>query len=153
MGLPVTTLAAWWEGRLRDGSHVHHVPVGRIDVQLFRCGLATVTPQAFTVASWSASRSDVGVVFPFARNDVHRCPAHIHQIGAGFTLERVQPLVHFRYASLPCLPDPGRLAVPTRPVVVRAASRPPEHLLGQAALSFTGLLRQPGEAGLSPASG
>ena len=43
--------------------------------------------------------------------------------------------------------------MPTRPVVVRAAFRPPEHLLAQAALSFTGLLRQPGEAGLSPVSG
>ena len=85
--------------------------------------------------------------------DVHRCPAHIHQVGAGTTLERVQPLVHFRYTSLPCLPDPSRLVVPTRPGVVRAAFRPPEHLLGQAALSFTGLLRQPGEAGLSPVSG
>ena len=85
--------------------------------------------------------------------DAHCCPAHIHQVGAGSTLEGVQPLVHSRYASLSRLPDPGRLAVPTRPVVVRAASRPPLRLLGQAALSFTGLLRQPGEAGLSPASG
>ncbi len=41
------------------------------------------------------------------------------------------------------LAGPGRLAVPTRPVVVRAASHPPPHLQGQAALSFTGLLRQP----------
>ena len=29
---------------------------------------------------------------------VHCSPAHIHQIGAGITLEGVQPLVHFRYA-------------------------------------------------------
>jgi hypothetical protein len=33
------------------------------------------------------------------------------------------------------LPDPHRLAVPIRPVVVRAASRPPRHLPVQAALS------------------
>jgi hypothetical protein len=38
-------------------------------------------------------------------------------------------------------------------VVVRAASHPPQHLQGQVALSFTGLLRQPGAAGLSPAAG
>jgi len=48
---------------------------------------------------------------------------------------------------------PGHLAVLARPVVVRAASHPPERLFGQAALSFTGLLRQPGAAGLSPATG
>ena len=47
----------------------------------------------------------------------------------------------------------GHLAVLARSVVVRAASHPPERLFGQAALSFTGLLRQPGAAGLSPAAG
>jgi hypothetical protein len=34
------------------------------------------------------------------------------------------------------LPDPGRLAVPTRPVVVGAACHPPRRLPGQAAPSF-----------------
>ncbi len=106
------------------------------------------------MASSSATLSDLGVAFPHTlRKDVHRCPAHFHQVGAGSRLERVQPLVHFRYASLPCWPGPGRLAVPARPVFVRAASHPPERLLGQAALSFTGLLRQPDEVGLSPPSG
>jgi hypothetical protein len=36
-------------------------------------------------------------------------------------LAGVHPLVHLRYTFPPCLPDPDRLAVPTRPVVVRAA--------------------------------
>jgi hypothetical protein len=62
VGLPAITLAVWWGGRPRDGSHVHHVPVGRMGAQLFRCGLATVTPQAFTVTSWSALLTDFGVV-------------------------------------------------------------------------------------------
>src|SRR6266508_3645551 len=53
------------------------------------------------------------------------------------------------YTFPPCLPDPDRLAVPIRPVVVRAACHPPPHLRGQAALSFTGLLRQPGGGALS----
>jgi hypothetical protein len=149
--LPVLVPDARGGGRPWGGSHVHHVPVGRIGAQLFRCGLATATPQAFAVASWSATLSDVGVVSPHTcREDVHRCPAHIHQVGAGSQLERVQTLVHFRYTSLPCSPDPGRLAVPARPVFVWAASHPPERLLGQAALSFIGLLRQPDEVGLSP---
>lgn len=38
--------------------------------------------------------------------------------------------------------DLVRLAVPTHPAVVRAACRLPQHLLGQTALSFSGLLRQ-----------
>jgi hypothetical protein len=49
--LPVTDLAGRWGGPPRDGSHVHHAPFDRIDVQLFPCGLATATPQTFTVAS------------------------------------------------------------------------------------------------------
>ena len=39
-------------------------------------------------------------------------------------LEGVQPPIHSRYTCPPRLPDPGRLAVPTRPGFVRAASRP-----------------------------
>jgi len=50
-----------------------------------------------------------------------RCePAHIHQLGAG---GRITGLWHWflSYTFSSRLPDPGRLVVPTRPVVVRAA--------------------------------
>jgi hypothetical protein len=134
-----------------DGSHVHHVPVDRIGVQLFPCSLATGTPQAFPMASSPASMTGFGVAFHVTTEGVYCCPAHIHQVGAGITLEGGQPLVHFRYASRSRLPDPNRLVVPARPVVVRAACRPPLRFQGQAALSFTRLLRQPRGAGLSPA--
>ena len=59
---------------------------------------------------------------------------------------RFEPTFHLRgfhhwflhsYAVPPRLPDPGRLAVPTRPVVVRAAPTLPCIPQGQAALSFT----------------
>jgi hypothetical protein len=83
----------------------------------------------------------------------HCCPAHIRQVGAGSTLEEVLPLVHFRYTFSSRLPDPDRLTVPARPGVVEAASRPSPHLQGRAASSFTGLLRQAGEAGLAPDPG
>ena len=152
-GLPVFVLAARRGGQPRSGSHVHHVPVGRVGAQLCRCGLATATPQTFAVASDAGINSRRRSRLLVNGVDAHHCPARIHQVGAGSTLERVQPLVHSRCAFLPCLTDPDRLAVPARPVVVRAASRPPLHLQGQAALSFTGLLRQPGAAGLSPAAG
>src|ERR1035437_1830305 len=68
-------------------------------------------------------------------------------------LKGVQPLIHFRYTFPSCLPDPSRLVVPTRPVVVRAASRPSLRFQGQAALSFTALLRQVGGGVLSSPHG
>jgi len=73
--------------------------------------------------------------------------------GAGSTLEGAQPLAHLRHAFRSRLPGPGRLAVPASSRRCQGCSRPPLHLQDQAALSFTGLLRQPGEAGLSPPSG
>jgi hypothetical protein len=53
---------------------------------------------------------------------VRCCPAHIHQVGAGS--DRLRGFDHWflAYTFPSCLPSPGRLAVPTRPVVVRAAS-------------------------------
>jgi hypothetical protein len=38
--LPADQQAAGREGQHRNGSHVHHVPVDRIDAQLCRCSLA-----------------------------------------------------------------------------------------------------------------
>ena len=64
--------------------------------------------------------SDAGVVRR-TRTDVHCSSAHIHQVGADAALKGVQPLVRSRYTFPSRLPDPGRLAVPTRPVVVGAA--------------------------------
>ena len=112
----------------------------------------TATPQAFTVASPPTSMAGFGVVSP--------CDSST-RTAARPASTRLEPVPHLRgfnrwfnrYACLSRLPDPHHLAVLMRPVVVRAASRPPQHLLGQAALSFTGLLRQPGAAGLSPAAG
>lgn len=48
-------------------------------------------------------------------------PAHIHRVGAGWSLEEIRPLVRSRYVSLPRLPGTRRPIVPARPVVVRAA--------------------------------
>ena len=59
--LPGNDLVGRCGGQHRDGSHVPHAPLGRMGAQLFSCGLATATPQAFTVASWSALSTDIGV--------------------------------------------------------------------------------------------
>jgi hypothetical protein len=73
------------------------------------------------------------------RTSVRCCPANIRQVGACCHLERVLALVHLRCTFLSRLPDPDRLAVPIRPVVVGAASHPSLRFQGQAAPYFTGL--------------
>ena len=57
------------------------------------------------------------------------------------------------YAFWPCLPDPRRLAVPTRPVVVGAACRPHRRPPDRTAPSFVRLLRQPDGGVVSPPLG
>lgn len=151
--LPADQLAAGREGQHRNGSHVHHAPVDRIDAQLSPCSLANGYAAGIHRGLPTDINSRLRSRLTVQRLDARCCPAHIHQVGAGSTLEGDQMLVHSRYACLSRLPDPHHLAVLARPVVVRAASHPPVHLHGQAALSFTGLLRQPGAAGLSPAAG
>src|SRR5689334_14765917 len=90
--------------------------------QLFPGGLATTTPQHFTVASGPANPR----------------PDRSHRDGTAAAMctadrprsARFEPTFHFRgfhhwflhsYASPSRLPGPGRLAVPARPVVVGAA--------------------------------
>ena len=55
-----------------------------------------------------------------------------------------------RYTVLPCLPDPGRLAVPTRPVVVRAAPTLPGASQEGLPSASAGLLRQPSSGSFHP---
>src|SRR6266545_3149201 len=55
-----------------------------------------------------------------------------------------------RYTVLPCLPDPGRLAVPTRPVVVRAAPTPPGASQAGLPSASARLLRQPSGGSFHP---
>src|SRR4029434_4370871 len=55
-----------------------------------------------------------------------------------------------RYTVLPCLPDPGRLAVPTRPVVVRAAPTLPGASQAGLPSASAGLLRQPSGGSFHP---
>lgn len=152
VSLPALVLAARGEGRPRDGSHVHHVPVDRVGAQLRRCSLAAGTPQAFPSSLPTDVNSRLRSRHPhtkwLARAAARPESTRLEPVS---TLKRVQALVHLRCTFRSRLPDPAHLAVLGRPGFVRAASRPPPHLQGQAALSFTRLLRQPGGAGLSPA--
>jgi hypothetical protein len=121
-GLPATGLASRWGGRSQNGSHVHHQPVDGVGAQLFPGSLATGTPQPFPVASWPATSTGVRVALPYCWSGVRCCPAPIRQISSRFlscggsTTGSCNP-----YTFPSRLPGPGRLAVPTRPVVVGAA--------------------------------
>lgn len=55
--------SSWWlDSRAPlDGSHVHLHPFDGVGAQLCPCTIATVTPQAFTVASLPATLTDAGV--------------------------------------------------------------------------------------------
>jgi Transposase domain (DUF772) len=55
-----------------------------------------------------------------------------------------------RYTVLPCLPDPGRLAVPTRSVVVRAALTLPGASQAGLPSASARLLRQPSGGSFHP---
>jgi hypothetical protein len=103
-------------------------------------------------SSWPPRRprnSDAGVAHPI-RAGVHCSSAHIRQVGADAALEGVQPLVRSRYTFPSRLPDPSRLAVPARPVVVGAAPIHTLRLQGRTAPSFNDPLRRAAVGSLIP---
>src|SRR5690606_21099328 len=97
--------------------------------------LAVPTPQSFGTATGPEDFSDSGVGGP------HVGQPRTASRPRSTRLEPVQRLRSFNrrfltYTFWPRLPDPHRLAVPARPVVVGAASRPPRRPPGRTALSF-----------------
>ena len=69
--------------------------VGQGGAQLYSGSIATVTPQAFTVASPPMELNGFGVD-PTTGEVVHCRPAHIRQVGAGFAVTERLALVRFR---------------------------------------------------------
>lgn len=68
--------------------------VGQGDAQLYSGSIATVTPQAFTVASPPMELNGFGVE---PTQGFVRCrPAHIRQVGAGFAVTERLALVRSR---------------------------------------------------------
>jgi hypothetical protein len=121
-GLPATGLDSRRGGRSQDGSHVHHQPVDGVGAQLFPGSLATGTPQTFPVASWPATSTGVRVALPSRWLGVRCGPAPIRQISSRFLSCGGSTTGSCNTYTFPSrLPGPGRLAVPTRPVVVGAA--------------------------------
>jgi hypothetical protein len=103
-------------------------------------------------SSWPPRRprnSDAEVARPI-RAGVHCSSAHIRQLGADAALEGVQPLVRSRYTFPSRLPDPDRLTVPARPVVVGSAPARTLRFQGRTAPSFSDPLRRAAVGSLIP---
>src|ERR1019366_2095757 len=64
-----------------DGSHVHCHPINGLGTRLYPCGLATATPQTFTVASRPRrNRPSLKFPCPCSGQGAHREPARIHRV-------------------------------------------------------------------------
>jgi hypothetical protein len=97
------------------------LPIDEGGAQLNPGSIAIGTPQAFPMASYSALCFEVGVArqHDLGGRALQARPASA-RFGAGRQLTGRQHWF-LAYTCSSCLPDPGRLAVPTRPVVVGAA--------------------------------
>ena len=146
-----TTARGRWPGRRRDGSHVHHASIDGVGDQLsplqHRHKYAADLPRGLTTSCIKPASEFP----PAAITDGTRCaPAHIHQVGAGVTLEGVRPLIHLRFAfpSRSASTGPSDGAGPPR--LHRGCSHPHPRFRDQAAASFTRPLRRPSGEGLAP---
>src|SRR4029077_6939829 len=124
-------------------------PVGGGGDQLCPCSIAMGTPQAFPMASWP--EGTIRLPSRPTSWDV-RCKTGPNPpgLGAGNWIEELWRWF-LSYTFPPCLPSPGRLAVPARLVVVRAAPAPPCASKAGLPSASTPLLRQRC-AGLLPPS-
>jgi hypothetical protein len=126
-------------------------PLDEGGAQLCPCGIATTTPQHFTVASRANCHMPTRE-FPISTISRDGCaphPAHIRQIGAGDPLRDVITLVP-RVLLFVTLAEPTPSGSTGMSRLCQGCSHPPRHLPDQAALSYTALLRQDGDGGLSP---
>jgi hypothetical protein len=140
---PARTSALGAHGRAsRDGSRVHCDSLGEGGAQLCPCGIATATPQPFTMASRQTSISPPGS--SPSRNEGNGCaplPALIRQVGAGKPLRDVMTLVP-RVLLSATLAGPAPSGSTDTSRLCRGCSHPPRRFPGQAAPSFAALLRQ-----------
>ena len=143
-------------GKSRDGSRVHCDSLDEGGARLCPCGLATATPQHFTVASDRTTHGSVrSSPTPPAQIGRHsgagarRSRPTSARFGAGSVLrDFVTPVPRVLLSVTLAGPAPsGSASTPRR---CQDCSRPPRHLPDQAVLSFTALLRQDGGGGLSP---
>jgi hypothetical protein len=126
-----------------DSSHVHHAPVGGVGAQLFPGSPATSTPQAFLVATWSTKASTSVSSRSNLKLDARCCPAHIHQIGAGFHAYGGSSTDSLALHLPALLAGPGSSGSADPSRRCQGCSHRPLRLQVRAAPCFVGLLRQP----------
>jgi hypothetical protein len=149
-GAPIPTRHAGcvpgWEPT-PDGSRVHCCSLDRGGARLCTSGLATATPQSFTMA-FPAAGFTAAEKFPADGGDAP-LPAHIHQIRAGIALRGVTaPVPRVLLSTSLTGPTPSGSA--DAPRLCQGCSHPPRHLPDQAAPSYARPLRRPDGDGLSP---
>src|SRR4030088_3496109 len=144
-------MACWPEG---DAKRLPRSPSNRSAEGVPRFAPATSPRVRRRPSSWPPSRRKHPVRESLSFGEsVHRSPAHIRQIGAGGVIVGLYTAGFSRTPFHLVLPDPTRLAVPGRPVVLRAACHPSLRLQGRAAPRFIDLLRQADGGALSSPPG
>ena len=140
-------------GTHADGSHVHCHPINGLGTRLCPCGIATATPQTFTVAS-RPRRNRPSLKFPARHEGRVRAANQPESTGfrAGIRSRGVtQPISH---VYLPVsLTAPAPSGSPGTTQLCRGCSRPPRRPADQAASCFTPPLRRQGDRGLPPPFG
>ena len=140
-------------GTHADGSHVHCHPINGLGTRLCPCGIATATPQTFTVAS-RPRRNRPSLKFPARHEGRVRAANQPESTGfrAGIRSRGVtQPISHVYLPVSLTAPAPSGSPGTTR--LCRGCSRPPRRPADQAASCFTPPLRRQGDRGLPPPSG
>jgi len=127
---PESVLAARMWGEDREGPRVHCCSLDEGGAQMCPCGIATATPQHFTVASRQTSTRPPRS-YPTSQNAADRIAHRNRPISARFGA--CKPLRDVEAGSCPYSfpsrsPDPHHLAVLTRPGFVRAAPTRTRHL-------------------------
>jgi len=131
------------------GSRVHCDPLSGLGARLCPSSIAMGTPQAFPMASRCSFRIPPG---SSRRPRGQRCalrPAQIRQVRAGGPGEgRKTPVPRVLLSATLAGPAPSGSTGTSR--LCQGCSHPPRHHAGQAALSYSDLLRQATGEGLSP---
>ncbi len=148
--LPAAGLAARSDGRLQDGSHVHHGCAQRDGCPAMPLRPSGSTPQTFLPATGTGditrpSGPTTDMIAVRLRRSQPRS-ASFELVGCLRSFTTLVPHVHLSVSLAG--PRPSGSASPSR--LCQGCSHPPRRLPAQAAPSFTRSLRRPSGAGLSP---
>ena len=140
-------------GTHADGSHVHCHPINGLGTRLCPCGIATATPQTFTVAS-RPRRNRPSLKFPARHEGRVRAANQPKSAGfrAGIRSRGVTKPISHVYLPV-SLTAPAPSGSPGTTQLCRGCSRPPRRPADQAASCFTPPLRRQGDRGLPPPFG